>query len=357
MHTDEFWQDVLARNAAANGRFVYSVRSTGIYCLPSCPSRAARRENVAFHADCDAAEAAGFRACKRCDPRGRRNDAALVAGLCRYIDAADTPPTLADLARRSGYSPYHLPRLFKAVAGLTPRAYAAGRRAERFRACLATGDSVTAAIYDAGYNAASRFYAEAPSVLGMSPSAAKRGGCGETIGYAAGLTQLGTLLVAATGAGICAISLGDHEAALVAGLHSRFPAATIVADAGLGERVAAVTASIETGHPAEHLPIDVRGTTFQMRVWNALRSIPAGEKLSYQQLARRIGAPNSARAVAQACAANDVAIVIPCHRVVAADGTLSGYRWGVERKRQLLALEASLEPTSGPAQGKPPPKA
>lgn len=337
------WAAVQARDAAANGAFVYSVATTGVYCRPSCASRPARRENVAFHADNAAAEAAGFRPCKRCRPDGRspaeaRADA--VARACRIIDAADEPPALADLAAAVGLSPSHLHRAFRAATGLTPRDWAAARRAVRARDGLSAGKAVTAALYDAGFNASSRFYAAAPAMLGMQPRQYRDGGRDTVIRHTVAPSTLGLVLVAATERGLCAIEIGDDAEALVAGLRARFPAASFVSgDAAFAELVDRVVALVDGKGDAAALPLDLRGTAFQQRVWQALRAIPAGETLSYADLAARIGRPGASRAIASACAANSLAIAVPCHRIVRGDGSVSGYRWGVERKRALLARE------------------
>jgi AraC family transcriptional regulator of adaptative response/methylated-DNA-[protein]-cysteine methyltransferase len=340
---DARWAAVQRREAAADGRFYYSVRSTGVYCLPSCPSRAALRANVAFHASPAAAEAAGFRPCLRCKPDGpplAQRQAEAVARACRLIDAADALPDLATLAGACGMSRFHFHRVFKAHTGITPKAYADARRAERVRRELAEGAPVTQALYAAGYQSSARFYAGAGGRLGMAPARYRKGGQGESIGYATGACSLGTLLVASTATGICAILIGDAAAPLVDDLRARFPHAAVQpAAAGFEDVVAAVTALVEEPRAGLHLPLDVRGTAFQQRVWQALRDIPAGSTVSYSELARRIGLPAAVRAVASACAANPAAIAIPCHRVLRNDGALSGYRWGIERKRTLLARE------------------
>ncbi len=342
------WAAVTARDAAADGSFVYSVRTTGVFCRPSCPSRAARRGNVAFHADAAAARAAGFRPCLRCRPEGgapAERRAALVARACRAVDAAleaaEDAPDLDALARDAGLSRFHFHRLFKAEAGVTPMSYAAARRAARTAAALGQAATVTEAVYAGGFGSSGRFYAAAPARLGMTPSARRRGGPGETIRFAVGQCSLGAVLVAATGKGIAAITLGDDPDPLVRDLQDRFPAAVLVGgDPGFEATVAAVVGFVEAPRTGLDLPLDIRGTAFQERVWQVLRSIPAGTTLTYAQVAERLGTPKAVRAVAGACAANAIAVAIPCHRVVRTGGDLSGYRWGVARKRALLAREA-----------------
>jgi AraC family transcriptional regulator of adaptative response/methylated-DNA-[protein]-cysteine methyltransferase len=341
---DPRWAAVLARDASQDGRFVYSVRTTGVYCRPSCPSRRARPENVAFHADCAAAEAAGFRACKRCRPRQAspaEARAASMARICRYIEAAPEPPLLAALARQARMSPFHFQRVFKATVGVSPRVYALAHRARRVRGELRREGTVTQAIVNAGYNSGGRFYATSNAVLGMTPRAFRAGGANTAIRFAVGDCSLGVVLVAQSDKGICAILLGNDPEALVRELQDRFPRAELLGgDAGFERCVAAVVRFIDAPATGLKLPLDVRGTVFQQRVWQALRNIPVGATASYADVARRIGAPQSARAVAQACAANALAVAVPCHRVVRTDGALSGYRWGVERKRALLERES-----------------
>ena len=341
---DPRWPLVQARDRAADGQFFYSVKTTGVYCRPSCAARPARPENVAFHASAADAEAAGFRPCKRCKPDQAplaEQHAGLVASLCRVIERAEIAPTLDQLAVQAGISSFHLHRLFKAVTGLTPRAYAAAHRARRVRSELDRAGSVTDAIYDAGYNSNGRFYAEADGLLGMTPSDYRAGGTNTEIRFAIAQCTLGAILVAASARGVCAILLGDDPDALARDLQDRFPKASLIgADAGFEATVAQVVGLVEAPRLGHDLPLDVRGTAFQQRVWQALREIPAGETASYAEVARRIGAPTSMRAVAQACGANALAVAIPCHRVVKSDGALSGYRWGVERKRVLLDREA-----------------
>jgi AraC family transcriptional regulator of adaptative response/methylated-DNA-[protein]-cysteine methyltransferase len=343
---DPRWQAVVARDRAADGTFVYAVATTGVYCRPSCPSRRAKPENVGFFATCADAEKAGFRPCLRCKPDKAGLDeahTAMVARACRAIEAANTPPPLAELARSAGISSFHFHRLFKAITGVTPKAYASAHRAARLRAELAHPEaSVTSAIYGAGFNSSGRFYATANDVLGMRPKDYRAGGANTEIRFAIGECSLGSILVARSERGVCAILMGDDPEALARDLQDRFPRATLVGgDAEFERLVAKVVGFVEAPGQGLDLPLDVRGTAFQQRVWQALRDIPAGRTATYAEIASRIGAPRSVRAVAQACGANAIAVAIPCHRVVRNDGALSGYRWGVERKRALLDREAA----------------
>jgi len=343
---DPRWRAVLARDGGADGTFYYSVDTTGVYCRPSCPSRRANPKNVRFHRTIADAERAGFRACKRCKPDQPSLDrvhSAKVAEICRAIEAAEETPHLADLARRASMSPYYFHRVFKAVTGVTPRAYAAAHRTTRVRGELAkTGKSVTEAMYDAGFSSSGRFYETSDQVLGMTPRAYRAGGVDAEIRFAVGECSLGSILVARSAKGVCAILLGDDPDALVRDLQDRFPRATLVGgDREFERTVATVIGFVERPALGLDLPLDVRGTAFQQRVWQALRQIPAGSTATYAEIAARIGAPNGARAVAQACGANALAVAIPCHRVVRTDGSLSGYRWGVERKRSLLENEGA----------------
>lgn len=341
---DPRWAAVIARDPKADGTFFYSVRTTGVYCRPSCAARRARRENVTFHASSAAAERAGFRPCRRCKPDQASlasQHAAMVARICRRIDAAGAIPSLATLARAAHLSAYHFHRVFKAVTGLTPRAYAVAQRAKRVRRELTRSQTVTEAIFDAGFNSGGRFYATSAQVLGMTPSAYRAGGARAEIRFAVGECSLGSILVATSAIGICAILLGDDPDELARELQDRFPRATLIgADADFETLVAKIIGFVEAPEVGLDLPLDVRGTAFQQRVWQALRKIPLGATASYRDIAQRIGAPKAVRAVAQACAANAIAVAIPCHRVVRTDGALSGYRWGIERKRALLAREA-----------------
>jgi AraC family transcriptional regulator of adaptative response/methylated-DNA-[protein]-cysteine methyltransferase len=341
---DPRWAAVCRRDAQADGSFVYSVRSTGVYCRPSCGARAPLPQNVAFHATPADAQSAGFRPCLRCkpdQPAPAAQQAAMVARLCRLLETAEPPPSLALLARHAQCSPFHLHRVFKRFTGLTPKAYAAAHRGRRVQQALAHSASVTEAIYDAGYNSGGRFYADAPKVLGMTPTRYRAGGAGTELRFAVGQCSLGAILVARSDVGVCAILIGDDPDALTRDLQDRFPRATLLGgDAAFEQWVARVVGLIEAPSLGLDLPLDVRGTAFQQRVWQALQAIPPGHTASYSEIALRIGAPRSTRAVAQACAANALAVAIPCHRVVRNDGALSGYRWGVERKRALLAREA-----------------
>lgn len=340
---EERWAAVQRRDQDADGAFWYSVKSTGVYCRPSCGARAALRKNVAFHVSCAAAEAAGFRPCLRCKPGQpalAERHALLAARACRLIDESEGEPDLDSLAQACGISRFHFHRIFKAHTGITPKAYAAARRAARLAQGLLEAPSVTQAIYDAGFNSSGRFYAGAAGRLGMTPKTYRAGGDGMAIRFAIGACSLGAILVASTDKGICSILMGDDPELLVRDLQDRFPAADLRgADAGFEATVAAVVGLVEAPALGLGLPLDVRGTVFQQRVWEALRQIPSGATVSYAELADRIGLAGGARAIAGACAANPVAVAIPCHRVVRHDGALSGYRWGVERKRALLERE------------------
>lgn len=341
---DPRWMRMVSRDATADGSFVYSVKTTGVYCRPSCAARTPLPRNVAFHADPAAAEAAGFRPCRRCRPneasRAERH-AALVEAACRRIESAEEALSLGELADAAGLSPFHFHRLFKAATGLTPKGYGDAHRARRVRAALSGGAQVTEALYDAGFGSSGRFYAAADGALGMLPAAYAKGGKAAVIRYGIGRSSLGRVLAAASDRGICAILLGDDDAELIADLCRRFPRAeAIAADTAFQETVDAVVALVEEPKLGLSLPLDIRGTAFQERVWQALRAIPAGETRSYAELAQAIGAPGAQRAVAGACAANSLAIAVPCHRVVRGDGSLSGYRWGADRKRHLLLREA-----------------
>jgi AraC family transcriptional regulator, regulatory protein of adaptative response / methylated-DNA-[protein]-cysteine methyltransferase len=342
---DPRWQSVLDREAAADGNFVYAVKTTGVYCRPSCPSRAAKPKNVSFYATCAQAEVAGYRPCQRCNPKGRsiaESNATVVAAACRLIEAGDELPKLDALAARIGMSKYYFHHQFKALTGLTPKAYGAAHRAKKVRAELADKETnVTSAIYGAGFNSNSRFYETSNALLGMTPTTFRRGGKDIDIYFAVGQCSLGAILVARSKKGICAITLGDEPETLVRELQDRFRNANLIGgDIEFEQLVARVIGFVEAPRIGLDLPLDLRGTAFQQRVWKALADIPAGRTASYAEIARRIGEPKAVRAVGQACGANTIAVAIPCHRVVKNDGALSGYRWGVERKRALLEKEA-----------------
>lgn len=348
---DPRWAAVAARDPEADGRFYYSVDTTGVYCRPSCGARRPRPEHVRFHDSCDEAERAGFRPCKRCKPRsasGRSEAAARIAAACRLIEQSETMPDLAGLAAQAQLSPAHFHRVFKARTGLTPREYARAHRAARVRDALAGGAPVTDAIYAAGYGSQGRFYEAAPSVLGMKPRDYRSGGEHARIRFAIGECSLGSILVAQSEQGICAILLGDDPEEVLRDFQRRFARAELIGgDADFEQLVARVVAFVEAPQIGLDLPLDVRGTAFQQRVWQALRAIPPGMTVTYAELARRIGAPRAVRAVGAACGANPIAVAIPCHRVVRSDGDLSGYRWGIARKRTLLDIEAAAAEGGG----------
>jgi AraC family transcriptional regulator, regulatory protein of adaptative response / methylated-DNA-[protein]-cysteine methyltransferase len=339
---DPRWPAVVARDPAQDGRFVFAVTTTGIYCRPSCPARRPQPQNVRFFASWVAAEKAGFRACLRCRPRApspRARHAAMIAAACRDLDA-EAPPSLEALATKAGLSRFHFHRLFKALTGVTPLAYAKARRAARIRTELVAAPRVTDAIYAAGFGSNSRFYERSDLMLGMKPAAFRDAGKAVDILYAIGSCSLGCVLVARSEIGICAVMLGDDPAALAGEIKARFvKARSIETDTEFAGVLAKVIACVEAPAKDFDLPLDIRGTLFQQKVWAALRAIPVGETASYAEVARRIGAPRATRAVAAACAANKIAVVIPCHRVLRSDGGLSGYRWGVTRKRALLDKE------------------
>jgi AraC family transcriptional regulator, regulatory protein of adaptative response / methylated-DNA-[protein]-cysteine methyltransferase len=343
---EERWRAVAQKDRSADGKFFYSVKTTGVYCRPSCPARAPRRENVSFYECREDAERAGFRPCKRCKPNGPSlvdKHAATVAAACREIDAAEEIPDLGALASSAGMSRFHFHRIFKAATGLTPRAYAAARRSSRMREVLPKRSTVTEAIYEAGFNSNGRFYANSSEMLGMKPKHYRGGGAGMTIRFAAGECSLGAILVAASDKGLCAIMMGDDPDALAQDLQKRFPKANLIGgDRDFEATVAKVVGFVEAPRIGLNLPLDVRGTAFQQRVWQTLRKIPVGSTASYSEIAERIGAPKAVRAVAQACASNAIAVAIPCHRVLRTDRSLSGYRWGVERKRALLKSEGVI---------------
>lgn len=339
------WEAVKARDAHADGHFWLSVATTGVYCYPSCGARRPLRRNVAFHGSREAAERAGFRPCKRCRPDlppRRVRDAEAMARACRMIEASESPPSLEALAGAAGLSPHYFQRRFKAVVGITPKQYAVACRAQRLRRGLETGASVTDVIYEAGFNSTARFYEKSRELLGMAPRAFANGGASEVIRWDVGESWLGPVLVAATERGVCAILFGDSTEQLHRDLAARFPRAALErAEPGseYSEWLVQALAMIEAPDQGAELPLDVKGTVFQRQVWQALREIPAGETTTYGSLAERIGRPRAVRAVAAACGANPVAIAIPCHRVIASDGALSGYRWGIDRKAALLRKE------------------
>jgi AraC family transcriptional regulator of adaptative response/methylated-DNA-[protein]-cysteine methyltransferase len=342
---DPRWARIVARDRTADGHLWYSVLTTGVYCRPSCASRIANPKNVLLHDTFKEAKATGFRPCKRCNPDGLSVEAeniAIVARACRLIEESEEEPSLADLAAAAGRSPSYFHRRFKAATGLTPKDYAVATRASKVRERLVSGTSVTEAIYDAGFNSSGRFYEKSTGMLGMTPSQYRAGGANEEIRFAVGETSLGAILVASSKKGVASILLGDDPNQLVHELQDRFAKARLIgADRNYEALVAHVIGFIEAPRIGFDLPLDVRGTTFQRRVWQALQGVPIGQTVSYTEIARRIGSPRAVRAVAGACAANHLAVAIPCHRVVRNNGSLSGYAWGVERKQALLTREAA----------------
>jgi AraC family transcriptional regulator, regulatory protein of adaptative response / methylated-DNA-[protein]-cysteine methyltransferase len=344
---DPRWARIMARDKSADGLFWYSVVTTGVYCRPSCPSRTANPKNVQLYATLAEAKATGFRPCKRCNPDGRSaHDEAvvLVAKACRLIENSEEELSLDTLATFVGRSPSHFHRLFKAATGLTPKEYADSHRAARVRVGLMKNTSVTEAIYDAGFNSSGRFYEKSKDLLGMTPTQYRAGGTNEEINFALGQTTLGAILVASSKKGVVAILLGDDPEKLLRELQDRFSKAKLIgADKEYERLVARVIGFVEAPNQAPNLPLDIRGTAFQQRVWRALQGIPAGTTVSYAEIAKKIGSPKSVRAVASACAANNIAIAIPCHRVVRTDGSLSGYAWGIDRKRHLIDRERQQE--------------
>ena len=345
VEADPRWARVLARDRSADGQFWYSVATTGVYCRPSCPSRDANPRNVGLHGSLAEAKATGFRPCKRCNPDGPSADvenAAIVAKACRLIEESEEVPSLTGLARAANLSTGYFHRLFKSVTGLTPKDYAEAHQASRVRDGLAKGHSVTEAIYDAGFNSSGRFYEKSKNMLGMTPTQYRSGGANEDLRFAVGQSSLGAILVASSDKGVASILIGDDPDELVRDLQDRFPKARLLGgDKEYESMIARVVSFVEAPRIGLNLPLDVRGTAFQRRVWQALQAIPVGQTSSYSEIARRIGAPKSVRAVASACATNRIAVAIPCHRVVRNDGALSGYAWGVERKRELIAREAT----------------
>ncbi len=344
--TDSRWEAVLRRDRTVDGRFVYAVTSTGVFCRPSCPSRRPRPDRVRFFDTTAAAEQAGFRACKRCRPTSDRPASAIAEAIqraSRYLNEhADELISLDGLARIVHVSPSHLQREFKRALGLSPREFQAACRADRFRQHLRSGRDVTSAMYEAGYGSPSRIYESSPTGRGMHPATYRRGGAGAQVGFTTVRCPLGWLLVAATDKGVCAVKLGDSPQALEVDLRREFSSASISLNENVRpDWVAAIVERLQGGQRGITLPLDVRGTAFQWRVWRALQRIPAGETRSYSEVAGAVGRPASVRAVANACARNPVCLVIPCHRVVAKNGGLGGYRWGAKRKERLLAAEAA----------------
>lgn len=339
------WDTVVARDASQADAFYFSVASTGIYCRPGCPARLPKRSNVAFYATPDDAERAGFRACKRCHPRSEplaEHQRRKVMAACRAIATADAAPSLRELAEQAGLSPHHFHRLFRQIVGVTPKAYADAHRQKQIRINLKEAASVTQAIHESGFNASSRFYANSNKVLGMTPTDYRQGGTNVAIRYAIADCSLGKLLVAASDAGVCAIYFGDDAETLKADLHAQFPNAETSNDKSFATLTQSVIRAVEAPERDWDLPLDIRGTAFQHRVWQALRDIPPGETRTYAQIAEAIGSPKAVRAVGTACGANNISVAIPCHRVVRTDGTFpdANYRWGINRKRALLDREA-----------------
>jgi AraC family transcriptional regulator, regulatory protein of adaptative response / methylated-DNA-[protein]-cysteine methyltransferase len=345
VEVDPRWARILARDRSADGQFWYSVATTGVYCRPSCPSRSANPGNVGLHDSLAEAKATGFRPCKRCNPDGPSADiehAAIVAKACRLIEGCEDVPSLAGLAKAANLSTSYFHRLFKSVTGLTPKDYAQAHQASRVREGLAKGHGVTEAMYGAGFNSSGRFYEKSMDMLGMTPTQYRAGGANEDIRFAVGQSSLGAILVASSDKGVVSILIGDDPDRLVRDLQDRFSKARlVVGDKEYESMVVRVVSFVEAPQIGLNLPLDVRGTAFQRRVWQALQDIPAGQTSSYSEIASRIGVPKSVRAVAGACAANNIAVAIPCHRVVRHDGALSGYAWGVERKRELVTREAT----------------
>jgi len=344
---DSRWQAVMERDPRADGAFFYAVSTTGVFCRPSCGARTPLRTNVSFYREASEARRAGFRACKRCKPETaapQQRQMELVVDACRWIERAEREPSLGELSRALGFSPYHFSRVFKSLVGVTPKQYAIAHRSRIAAKNLKTSKDVTSAIYESGYGASSRFYASARRRHGMTATELRKGGEGIAIRIAFRDSSLGLVAVAATERGICAVLFGASQRELEADLKDRFPKALVeVAESGSDfERWVEQTVDcLEGTSKARDLPLDVRGTAFQELVWRALREIPAGRTATYTEVAERIDRPNAARAVASACAANPAAVVIPCHRVVNAGGGLSGYRWGVDKKRRLLEREST----------------
>ncbi len=343
---DSRWQAVLNRDPRSDRTFVFAVRSTGIYCRPSCPARRPQRTQVVFFPQPNAAERSGFRPCRRCHPREEVHwnpQAEVVRRVCALIDSgSEETLTLDALGDKVGLSPHHLQRTFKRLMGITPRQYAEARRLKHFKSQLRNGQNVTTALYEAGYGSSSRLYEKTGAHLGMTPTTYRKGGEGMVIRYTVNNSPLGRLLVAATDRGICFLSLGDSDRPLEKVLREEYPSAEIRREqTGLGQWVSSIMKHLQGSHPQLELPVDVEATAFQRAVWQKLQSIPYGQTRSYSAIARSLGRPRAARAVARACATNRVSIVIPCHRVVREDGNLGGYRWGLKRKEALLSMEQS----------------
>jgi AraC family transcriptional regulator of adaptative response/methylated-DNA-[protein]-cysteine methyltransferase len=343
---DRRWQAVLARDASRDGVFVFAVTSTGVYCRPSCPSRRPRRDRVRFFSQPDEAERAGFRACLRCRPRDADSRMKTVESICQFLhQPAEESVTLAALGERFGMNPFHLQRVFKSVVGVSPREYADAIRMKSFKSQLRSGRSVTDAIYEAGFGSSSRLYERSRPQLGMTPATYRRGGKGVFIRYTTLDSPVGRMLLAATDHGVCAIAFGDSDGGLLEGLRREFPDARLRrGDVVLRRWVRALLEQLHGQCPMPQLPLDVQATAFQRRVWEHLRSITYGTTTSYGEVARAIGQPSGARAVARACASNPVAVAVPCHRVVRGTGDLGGYRWGIERKKTLLQMEQGAKP-------------
>lgn len=342
------WQALRRKSSGAVGKFFYGVRTTGVYCRPECGAKLPLRKNVLFFDSCAEAERAGFRACRRCHPRNESPDRTKIETItraCEIITQREEMPSVDDLAKEFGLSRFHFQRMFKKEVGLSPRQFATALREERMRGLLKSGKNVTEAIYAAGFNANSRFYENSSEMLGMKPVDFRRGGSGTKIHYSIVPTSLGRVVVAGTERGICCVHFGANRRELLEHLRELLPRAELIrGDEVFDSWVQRVVLSIDSVKPSEDLPLDVKGTVFQKRVWRALREIPAGSKLTYKEVAAKIGKPDAVRAVARACATNSVAVVVPCHRVVRTDGKLAGYRWGLERKRELLRREADYKP-------------
>ncbi|MDX2214465.1 MAG: bifunctional DNA-binding transcriptional regulator/O6-methylguanine-DNA methyltransferase Ada [Oculatellaceae cyanobacterium bins.114] len=346
----ERWEALIHKHPDADGRFLYAVKTTGVYCRPTCSSRQPKRENVLFFENCTEAEIAGFRPCKRCSPNSaspHRQQAERIAEVCKHIEASDTLPALETMAQMAGLSTYHFHRVFKEIVGITPKQYAIAHRTKRIRHQLQESNTVTQAIYEAGFETSSNFYDQSAALLGMTPSQYQKGADGIEIQYTVQPCWLGWVLIAATAKGICAIAFGDTPDQLTTQLQTDFPKAQFFkGDVAFKTWVEQVLRLIDTPQQGLDLPLDVQGTAFQQQVWQALRAIAPGTTVSYAEVAQRIGKPKAVRAVANACANNSIAVAIPCHRVVGSDGSLRGYRWGSDRKQALLDKESALSQPS-----------